>query len=179
MVKVTCSNCHLDFEKNAHDAKRSVNHFCSRSCAAVYNNRKFPKRKPSEPLGACKVCNAQVKQKSANYCSIKCQQLDLYQEWVRRWLAGEETGVTSHGGTSGYIKRYLIDTRGNKCEECGWCETNPVTGKVPIQLEHIDGDFENNHIDNLKLLCPNCHSLTPTFGSLNTGNGRRTRVKKT
>jgi 5-methylcytosine-specific restriction endonuclease McrA len=59
--------------------------------------------------------------------------------------------------------------------DCGWCEINPITNKVPIQLEHIDGNSENNSLDNLKILCPNCHSLTPTFGALNKGNGRELR----
>jgi hypothetical protein len=75
------------------------------------------------------------------------------------------------------IKKYLINTFGNKCMDCGWCEVNKKTGKVPIQLEHIDGNSENNNLNNLKLLCPNCHSLTPTYGSLNNGNGRNERKK--
>lgn len=36
----------------------------------------------------------------------------------------------------------------------------------------IDGDFRNCSEENLTVLCPNCHSLTPTFMSLNRGNGR-------
>jgi hypothetical protein len=34
-----------------------------------------------------------------------------------------------------------------------------------LQLDHIDGDRSNNTIDNLRLLCPNCHTQTPTFGA--------------
>ena len=61
--------------------------------------------------------------------------------------------------------------------KCNWCEINKVTGKVPIQLEHIDGNSNNNNLDNLELLCPNCHSLTETYGYLNKGNGRDERKK--
>lgn len=61
------------------------------------------------------------------------------------------------------IRRRLIEERGNKCEECGWCEVNKFHDIVPIQLDHIDGDRTNNTRENLKLLCPNCHSLTETF----------------
>jgi 5-methylcytosine-specific restriction endonuclease McrA len=61
--------------------------------------------------------------------------------------------------------------------DCDWNKVNQKTGLVPIQLEHIDGDSDNNKIENLKLLCPNCHSLTPTFGSLNK-NGRDSKRKK-
>ena len=75
-------------------------------------------------------------------------------------------------------RRYLIYKYGEKCMECGWDKKNPVTNNVPIQLDHIDGNSDNNSLDNLKLLCPNCHSLTPTFGALNKGNGRELRRLK-
>ena len=59
--------------------------------------------------------------------------------------------------------------------KCGWHETNPISGFIPIQLEHKDGNSENHNLNNLELLCPNHHSLTPTFGILNKGNGRERR----
>ena len=65
--------------------------------------------------------------------------------------------------------------------ECGWCERNKHTGNIPIELEHIDGNNTNNELSNLKLLCPNCHSLTATYKGANRGNGpveRRTRYLK-
>jgi hypothetical protein len=55
--------------------------------------------------------------------------------------------------------------------ECGWDKINPVSKKCPIELEHIDGNSENNDLINLKLLYPNCHSLTSTYKNLNRGNG--------
>lgn len=63
----------------------------------------------------------------------------------------------------------------NKCEKCGWGEVNPYTGKIPLQVHHIDGDCTNNSEENLQLLCPNCHSLTETYGGLNKGNSKRTK----
>ena len=50
--------------------------------------------------------------------------------------------------------------------------------KIPIELEHIDGNSENNNLSNLKLLCPNCHSLTSTYRFLNVGNGRYKRKQR-
>lgn len=47
-----------------------------------------------------------------------------------------------------------------------------MTGKVPVVADHIDGDWQNNRPENLRLLCPNCDSLQPTYGGLNKGNGR-------
>ena len=62
--------------------------------------------------------------------------------------------------------------------DCGWCRVHPVTGKVPIELEHIDGNSLNNSPDNVKLLCPNCHSLTSTYKALNMGKGRHSRRQR-
>lgn len=39
------------------------------------------------------------------------------------------------------------------------------------------GNYLNNSEDNLDLICPNCHSLTPTYRALNIGNGRKDRHK--
>lgn len=60
---------------------------------------------------------------------------------------------------------------------CGWGEMNKTTGKIPLEVDHIDGNFRNNQIDNLRLLCPNCHSLTSNYKSLNKGKGRSNRKR--
>ena len=52
---------------------------------------------------------------------------------------------------------YLED----KCEMCG--ESKWLDGAIPLQLDHKDGDKENNNLSNLRLLCPNCHALTPEY----------------
>lgn len=47
---------------------------------------------------------------------------------------------------------------------CSECEINKWNGKILVlQLDHIDGDRKNNVLSNLRLICPNCHSQTPTF----------------
>lgn len=61
-------------------------------------------------------------------------------------------------GISRYIVQYLFDKYNNQCARCGWHEVNPFTGKVPLEVEHIDGDYRNNDESNLTLLCPNCHA---------------------
>jgi hypothetical protein len=69
-----------------------------------------------------------------------------------------------------------VERFGEKCTRCGWGERHPLTGKVPVEVEHIDGNWRNNAPSNLTLLCPNCHSLTSTYRALNRGRGRPMRL---
>lgn len=82
-------------------------------------------------------------------------------------------------GISANLKKYLFNKYNNQCSLCGWGEINPTSNTLPLEVEHIDGNFENNSETNLTLLCPNCHSLTPTYKGANKGNGRKGRKKYT
>ncbi|MFH0852279.1 MAG: HNH endonuclease signature motif containing protein [bacterium] len=53
-----------------------------------------------------------------------------------------------------------------KCEECGWAEKSP-DGRVPLELDHINGISNDNRLENLRILCPNCHSLKSTHRGRN------------
>ena len=82
----------------------------------------------------------------------------MYQDYIRRWKEGLENGIKGDYQISSYIRRYLFEKYDGKCARCGWHETNPYTKKIPLEIEHIDGNYMNNDEDNLTLLCPNCHS---------------------
>lgn len=101
------------------------------------------------------------------FCSIKCQQEYKYKEYIRKWKNGEESGTKADITYSNHIRRYLLEKYNNKCQLCGWGRVNEYTGRVPLQVHHIDGDCTNNKEENLQLLCPNCHSLTDNFGRRN------------
>lgn len=65
-------------------------------------------------------------------------------------------------------RKYLFEFRGKKCEECGlekWQDKELV-----FEIDHIDGNNKNNTYENLKILCLNCHSQTPTFRGKNVNN---------
>jgi len=52
------------------------------------------------------------------------------------------------------------------CEICGWCEKSK-DGRLPLELDHINGDSNDNRLENLRVLCPNCHSLQSTHRGRN------------
>ena len=71
------------------------------------------------------------------------------------------------------LKKRLFSARLKepKCEKCGWAELSR-DGRLPLELDHINGDRNDNRLENLRILCPNCHSLEPTH------RGRNIKTKK-
>ena len=64
------------------------------------------------------------------------------------------------------LKKRLFDAglKPMHCEECGWAKKTE-NGYLPLELDHINGDRHDNRIENLRILCPNCHSLRPAHRS--------------
>lgn len=125
----------------------------------------------------CLNCGKLLTRKQTKFCNNKCQQEYNYKEYIKRWKNGEESGLQGEYGVSDYIRKYLFKKYDNKCTCCGWGKMNPYTKTIPIDVEHIDGNYLNNKEENLILLCPNCHSLTPTYKGANRGKGRKARAK--
>ena len=62
--------------------------------------------------------------------------------------------------------------------KCSCCDLETWQEKeIVLEIDHIDGNSDNNLLDNLRLLCPNCHSQTKTYKNRNKGNGREKRRK--
>ena len=77
----------------------------------------------------------------------------------------ESTCVKSH-----ILKLKLIkdELKEDKCEICGNFEWQGI--KLPLELHHKDGNHYNNNLDNLQILCPNCHSIQKGNSGANAGN---------
>lgn len=124
----------------------------------------------------CLNCGKDPYRSYYKYCSNACQLAYQRKLYIDRWRAGEVSGLQSTGIVSTSIKIYLRLKYGNKCSLCGWSQINQKTGEVPLVADHIDGNWHNNIESNLRLICPNCDALSPTFAGLNRGNGRKNRV---
>lgn len=164
-----CKNCNkeMDYEKRN-------NVFCDSSCAATYNN--IGKSRSKKPIIECLTCKKPFRYShhSKNmYCSNACQQVNSRNQRIEKWLA---TGAFDAINVPGWAKNYIRTQRGDKCQVCSTEYWNGV--KLPLECDHVDGNASNNHIDNLRLICPNCHSLTSSFKGKNRGNGRTHRYKK-
>ena len=108
---------------------------------------------------------------NAIYCSKKCAADHRYDKLIAEWkITGKTTRVS---GTAGLLRKYFFKKQDGKCAGCNnntWRD-KPIT----LELEHKDGNSDNNVEDNLELLCPNCHSQSPTYKAKNIGNGRHYR----
>lgn len=130
-------------------------------------------------MKTCDFCGKilTTNQRHNKYCGNECANAAKMESKIKLWLNGEYTGSLKNGQISKTIRTYLMKQHNYCCELCGWGQINPTTGKVPLELHHIDGNYLNNNINNLQILCPNCHSLTPNYKALNENKNTRTRTQ--
>lgn len=74
-------------------------------------------------------------------------------------------GITSSSLKRKLFKYGLFEKKCYNCNRTAW-----MNNSIPLQLHHKNGDSKNNTIDNLTILCPNCHSLTDTWTSKNVSS---------
>jgi hypothetical protein len=135
-------------------------------------------RRKIRPVCLCVGCEKRVSRPGYLYCSNRCQQEFQYHDYIAKWLAGEKDGARGVVEVSCHVRRWAFEKFDSRCCLCGWSEVNVHTGKIPLHLDHIDGNWKNNRPENLRLICPSCHSLTATYGARNRGGGRPFFVQK-
>ena len=146
-----CMHCGTEFRSTDKHSK-----YCSHSCRASATNtaRERSRKIPTTPCVMCGVMHT-----NRVYCSDKCQSDHI----KVKYEAGE------------LLSRPTLRKRVNAscCMSCGLSEWQGVP--LPLELDHIDGNARNNNPSNLRMICPNCHSITPTWKSRNKGSGRKAR----
>ncbi len=166
-TKVHCAYCDKILLRWPSSIGKRKLAFCSTDHYHEHCVKQYDKNRPN-----CSWCNKKLTYKHQKHCNHACQNETAYTTYINKWKAGEVTGMKGKTSISAYIRRYLFEKYNSMCTRCNWKEINPFTGKVPLTVEHIDGDYRNNREGNLDLICPNCHSLTSTYKSLNKGKGR-------
>src|ERR1700691_5745788 len=107
----------------------------------------------------CHFCGMLLnKKRQQKFCSDQCQGNFRYKSFIDEWLTGKRKVVTKN--ISRHIKRFLLEKYGEKCSLCGWNKKHPSTKRVPLEVDHLDGNADNNYIENVRIICPNCHALT-------------------
>ena len=156
-VSVVCKYCDKRFLKPERFMKENNdNHFCCRQHANLY--------KSTKQKVICSVCDdefytnpARIKRSKSGlfFCSRKCK------DEGQKITSGIKGVWPAHYGTSNgrwTYRKISIEHYGAICECCKYNEHIEI-----LQVHHIDGNRENNSIENLIVLCPNCHALV-TFG---------------
>lgn len=122
----------------------------------------------------CKNCNELFRGSFSSYgiyCSNKCQQEFAFNERYKKFINNELNIFKNIKAR----RQALAKKFGYFCSICLISEWNNKL--ITLEVDHIDGNAENNLIMNLRLICPNCHSQTITYKNYNYGNGRKKRRK--
>ena len=121
-------------------------------------------------MNKCGLCEETI-----HYSSSHCKDCWGYVKRelrIAEWYAGIDSGGNSRR-LSPAIRTHLLEQVNYKCEECGFDKNHPIDNSSVLEVDHIDGNGENHSPTNLKVLCPNCHALTPTYRARNKGKGRK------
>lgn len=132
--------------------------------------RAFPSK-----TAACQNCQRAFVPGRSSYglfCSNACQQTRAIEIQYDRWLGGDPAAISGPLA----LRRAVIRRDGYICAQCRGTIWQGLP--IPLELEHRDGDSENNRPENLCMLRPNCHAQTPTYKIKNKGRGRHKRRQR-
>lgn len=152
-----CKECSEQFEAEVREINRGNGKFCSQSCANSYINRN---REGSSVKVECAYCGEQFRKPKSRVENSKtglffcCRE---HKDKAQRLDSGiDEINPDHYGnGSKTYRSKALREQSSpHYCSECERTLPKPI-----LEVHHIDGDRENNSLENLKVVCPTCHRL--------------------
>lgn len=123
-------------------------HRCPKNPSRVYTNGMLGKKGLTS--------NAQT----MSAAEREARQQKVREAWLAKYLATpfDQLGMENR-------RRRVLEEQDHRCNKCGISEWQGV--KITLELDHIDGNTQNNARLNLEGLCPNCHSITDTWRGRN------------
>lgn len=162
---MNCENCNT-----VHDGTYGSGRFCTVKCSRSFStktNREEINEKVSRSLTGKPLSENHPSRKGWAYS----EEIRQKKATTRRATAYRLLIESPFGELKGHGRRRLrvIYEQNSKCLECGVGEE--WNGKhLAFHLDHIDGNSKNDKRENLRALCPNCHSQTDTYSGRNKGN---------
>jgi hypothetical protein len=165
-----CEQC-----KSPHNGAYGSGRFCNKKCASAFSTYKKREEINKKVSVICKAkeiwfhLNTDEVREKRNATMLKRYGTTGFSETNRRkgieTLIKKSNEIYKSGDFSKMSEKQrrkkLLEESKNSCSQCGICEWN--NQKLTLEIDHIDGSDTNNNKENLRVLCPNCHSQTPTF----------------
>ena len=151
-------------------SRKILNHrrYCLKcSPYGAHNNIQLHLRKPKKDR-ECPVCGKRGI--NVKYCSNNCQR---FYEWEIR---KKKIILNGFENSPRCAKKFIVEKTGHICSICK--ETKWMGQQIPLVLDHINGNYQDSRIENMRLVCGNCDMQLPTYKNKNYGNGRAFRRKR-
>ena len=163
MKTTVCAKCNREIRNNNYSKHISA-------CDGTYftgkhNPTKVAARRSSKTPDEIK----QLRRENAQKARLALHTKPIWNKGKLKY--SQEEIFQLNGPGSHLVKRLFMATVDYRCSCCGLSEWNakPIT----LHLDHINGDHHDNRMENLRLLCPNCHSQTPTYCNKSTSGIRK------
>ena len=161
-MEVNCQNCNKVFDKSVTQIRRTKNNnFCSRSCAAKFNNKKYkrvklkPMDKTVQKYSSCKRCGIELNYKKRRTLCKNCRDT---QDKTLSEIAYDKHNRSSCWALVRSRARSVMKDKPRVCANCGYnkhVEVAHIKSISEFDLNCLVSEVNNE--SNLVLLCPNCH----------------------